>query len=89
MNGSETPTIQLRPELDAQVTALATALDRPKAWVVEQAIAEFLTLQYWHLEAIDAGIAAADAGRVVPHDQVVAWLQSWGSPDERPMPECG
>ena len=38
--------------------------------------------------AIDAGIAAADAGRVVAHEDVVAWVQSWGRPDELPMPEC-
>ena len=26
------------------------------------------------------------AGRVVPHEQVAAWLRTWGTPDERPMP---
>lgn len=31
-------------------------------------------------------IAAYKAGRVVPHDQVVEWLKSWGTPDVRPRP---
>jgi predicted transcriptional regulator len=26
------------------------------------------------------------AGRVVPHEKVVAWLKTWGTPDEKPMP---
>ena len=26
------------------------------------------------------------AGRVVPHDEVVTWLRSWGTPDELPCP---
>jgi predicted transcriptional regulator len=26
------------------------------------------------------------AGRVVPHAEVVKWLQSWGKPDELPCP---
>ena len=30
------------------------------------------------------------AGRVVPHEEVVKWLKSWGTPNElpRPKPKC-
>lgn len=28
------------------------------------------------------GLADLDAGRVVSHDRMKAWLQSWGTPDE-------
>lgn len=31
--------------------------------------------------------ADADAGRVVPHSEVAKWLATWGTPDEKPMPE--
>jgi len=33
-------------------------------------------------------IAEADvaAGRLVPHEKVVKWLESWGTPDELPCP---
>lgn len=27
------------------------------------------------------------AGRVVPHEEVVKWLKSWGTPDELPCPK--
>jgi hypothetical protein len=30
--------------------------------------------------------ADADAGRVVPDDEVAAWLDSWGRPDVKPAP---
>lgn len=26
------------------------------------------------------------AGRVIPHEQVAAWLETWGTPDYKPMP---
>ncbi|HEY5299134.1 MAG TPA: CopG family transcriptional regulator [Acetobacteraceae bacterium] len=39
--------------------------------------------------AIDEGIKAADEGRVVAHEDVVAWVRSRGQPDEIPMPKCG
>ena len=32
----------------------------------------------------DADIAA---GRFVDHEQVTAWLSSWGKPDEKPAPD--
>ena len=38
-------------------------------------------------EAADAeGLADIAAGRVVPHAEVSAWLETWGEPDEKPMP---
>jgi predicted transcriptional regulator len=80
--------IRLPAELHRQLTQKAQALDRPKSWVVEQAIKDFVAVQAWHLAAIDEGVRAADAGRVVPHDDVAAWVRSWGKPDELPMPEC-
>lgn len=36
--------------------------------------------------AMREGEAAADAGRVVPHEEVAAWLKTWGTPDETPAP---
>lgn len=36
-----------------------------------------------HSAAADADVAA---GRVVPHEDVVRWLRTWGTPDETPLP---
>jgi predicted transcriptional regulator len=81
--------IRLDSALNDQVTAIAAALDRPKSWVIEHAVRDFVAVQQWQLAAIDEGIGAADADRVVAHADVVGWVESWGRPDERPMPECG
>ncbi len=41
-------------------------------------------------EAADAeGIADLDAGRVISHDAMKAWLLSWGTPNKLPPPEVG
>jgi predicted transcriptional regulator len=63
--------------------------DRPKSWVIEQAVSEFIATQSWQLAAIDEGIKAADEGRVAAHADIDAWVKSWDEPDEKPMPECG
>lgn len=80
--------VRLPRELHEKVLAIATALDRPKSWVIEQAVKDFVEVQAWQLAAIDEGIRAADAGRVVPHEDVAAWVRSWDQPDELPMPRC-
>jgi predicted transcriptional regulator len=37
--------------------------------------------------AADAeGLADIEAGRVIPHEEVAAWLDTWGTPDEKPAP---
>jgi predicted transcriptional regulator len=79
--------VRLRPALNDRVTALAAALDRPKSWVIEQALQDYLAVQAWQLAAIDEGIRAADAGEMVAHEDVAAWVNSWGQPDELPPPE--
>jgi predicted transcriptional regulator len=81
--------VRLDATLSEQVTAIAAALDRSKSWVIEQAVRDFVAVQEWQLAAIDEGIKAADAGRVAEHEDVVAWVKSWGRPDELPMPKCG
>jgi predicted transcriptional regulator len=80
--------VRLAPELNDQVTAIAEALDRPKSWVIEQAVRDFVAVQEWHLAAIDEGIKEADAGLLIPHEDVVAWVRSWGSSEELPIPKC-
>jgi len=89
MNKSMPVSVRLKPDLNEQVTAIASALDRPKSWVIEQAVIDYVAVQTWHLAAIDEGIKAADEGRIVAHEDVVAWVQSWDSPNELPTPECG
>ena len=81
--------ISLEPELDSQVTEIAAHLDRSKAWVIEQAVREFVAVRDWQAAAIDEGVRAADAGLVAEHDDVAAWVASWDGPNEKPMPKCG
>ncbi|HZL00919.1 MAG TPA: CopG family ribbon-helix-helix protein [Caulobacteraceae bacterium] len=80
--------VRLESGLNDRIGAIAAALDRPKSWAIEQAVRDFVEVQEWQLAAIEEGIRAADEGHVVAHDEVVAWVRSWGGPDELPMPKC-
>ena len=43
-------------------------------------------LEEWQIAAIKKGIAAADRGDLVPHEDVKAWAASLGSSRELPRP---
>ena len=79
--------VRMDSELGDKLATVAARLDRPKSWVIEHALRDFIELQLWQFAAIEEGLRDAEAGRVVPHEDVAAWVESWGSPDERPMPE--
>ncbi|WP_300542217.1 CopG family ribbon-helix-helix protein [Maricaulis sp.] len=51
---------------------LAKTQDRSRNWVVKEALQQYFDRQDWILEAIEDGIRDADAGNVVPHEQVMA-----------------
>ena len=78
MNKTLPVSVRLRPELNNQVAAIASSLDRPKSWVIEQAIKDYVDLQAWQLEAVDQGLREADEGNLIPHDEVAAWARSLG-----------
>jgi predicted transcriptional regulator len=88
MTESTTLTVRLKPETRDRLEALAKDTRRSKAFIAAEAIACYLDAQAWQLERIKAGIADADAGRVVAHEKVMAWVESWGTDNELPPPEC-
>lgn len=55
-----------------KLDTLARAQDRSRNWIVKEALQQYFDHQDWMVEAIKEGIRDADAGRTVPHDQVVA-----------------
>ncbi|MBO9560842.1 MAG: antitoxin [Caulobacter sp.] len=42
----------------------------------------------WKMAAIEEGLRAAEEGCVVDHDVVAAWVSSWDTDDEKPMPRA-
>ena len=65
--------VRLDDALAAELEALAAALDRPKAWIIEQAIRRYLEEQAWQVQAIQEALADYRAGtaELVPHEQVM------------------
>ena len=69
-------TVRIALEKQQQLDALAQALDRSRNWLVGEAIDQYLAVQAWQLAQIQAGLAEAEAGQLVPHEQVRADAQA-------------
>ncbi len=53
---------------------------------VKQALDRYVALNRWQVEAIKKGLVSDRAGRLIPHEEVVAWVLNWGTDGELPKP---
>jgi len=73
MVDSTTLTVRLAPKVKQRLESVALRVRRSKSFLAAEAIEEFLAVQEWQVAAIKKGIAAANRGDLVPHDEVRAW----------------
>jgi predicted transcriptional regulator len=84
---TQTVTAHIPKELVARVDALAAMQDRPRGWVVKQALADWVDIEEERHRMTLEGLADVDSGRVVPHTEVSLWLKSLGTDHPLPRPE--
>ena len=86
MPDSTTMTIRLDSAVKDRLDAVATQMNRSKSYLAGAAIEEFLAAQEWQMEGIKKALQSLDAGKGIAHQDVVAWVESWDTDDERPKP---
>jgi predicted transcriptional regulator len=73
---TEPITVRTDKKTIRQLDTLAAQTDRSRNYLVNQAIEEFLALRQYQIQKIQQGIAAADRGELVAHDEVFAKLSA-------------
>jgi predicted transcriptional regulator len=63
-------------ELADKVDSIAEQIDRSRAWIVKQALAAWVDLEEERHRMTLEGLADIEAGRVVDHAEIVAWIDS-------------
>ena len=59
-----------------QLKMIAQATDRSVHWLCQKAVARFVDDEFMFLEGVRRGIEDADAGRVVPQEEVKAGFEA-------------
>ena len=80
MNDGKSTSLAFRvsPEKAKRLEELAAATDRPRSWLLEQALDQYLDLQAWQVEQVAQAVAEMDAGQGIPYDEIKEWLLAWG-----------
>lgn len=81
-------TIRVPTEVKRRLDKLAKATSRTRSWLAAEAVAAYVSEQDWQLTEVEAGLKDADSGRVVAHEDVKRWLNSWGADNEQEPPAC-
>lgn len=63
-------TIRATKDVVEGIDQLASAMDRSRNYVINQALEQYLETNAWQIERIKAGIAAAREGLVHPAEEV-------------------
>ncbi len=88
MSSSTTLTIRIDHTVKERLEALATSTKRSKSYLAAEAIVQFVDSNEWQVAQTEKAVEEADAGGpFVSHEDMTAWLSSWGTEDELPPPE--
>lgn len=85
-------TVRLRPEVESELVALADESRRPKSWLINEALAQYIAQHKESQERWRQTVAAMESvaqGYVVSGESVHQWLRSWGTEDELAPPKAG
>ncbi len=83
-----TLTVRVPVKLKNRLEGLAKSRASNRSRLAVEALQSYVDDQESQLARIDQGIRDADAGRVVSHQEVKRYLQSWGSRRKLPPPVC-
>jgi predicted transcriptional regulator len=72
MTVSTTMTIRVRPDVKEKLERIAIDTRRSKSFLAGEAVAAYVDRELEIIDGIKRGMADADAGRVVPHDEAMA-----------------
>ena len=88
MTPSTTLTIRVDRSVKNRLEKLAKSTGRTQSFLAAEALRDYLDVNEWQVAGIRRAIASLDAGLGVPHSEVEEWVKSWGSGDERPVPDA-
>lgn len=88
-NTSSRPfSIRLKPEVRKRLVKLSKRTGRSSNFLVADAVEVYLSDQERLLAEIRQADRQMDTGHYIKHQDMKAWLLSWGTEHELPPPKC-
>lgn len=64
--------VRLDDETLNRIGQMAEAMDRPRAWLMAEAIKQYVAREEWFIQEVEKGVKAADGGRLIDHADIKA-----------------
>jgi predicted transcriptional regulator len=92
MMAAVSTSIKLDPDMKDRVLRVAESMRRTPHWVMKEAVEKYITdaerREAWERDSLEALKEMDETGLHVTGEEVMVWLESWGTDDEKPAPEC-
>jgi predicted transcriptional regulator len=82
--------VRLDEQLEARLNALSEKTNRSKSYLAKEALTRYIeqeeTKEFEKQETLARWEKYQETGEVVSNDDMMIWLDSWGSDQEKPCP---
>lgn len=68
---ARTASIRMDDEKLARIDSLAKAMNRSRAWVINEAVERYLDYEEWFIQQVQEGLKEAQAGNLFDHEEMV------------------
>jgi predicted transcriptional regulator len=85
---SKTLSIRLKPEIKKRLAKLAKASGRSSNFLISDAVESYVADQERLLAEVRQSDRQVASGHYIKHEDMKAWLLSWGTDREMPPPKC-
>jgi len=88
-DGMSTTSFRLDDDLQEKLDATAARLQRSKGWLINDALRQYIEREERKLRMLEEtseAMADIQAGRVVSGEEVMKWLETWGTDSETKAP---
>jgi predicted transcriptional regulator len=85
---SATLSIRLKPEIKRRLAKLSEASGRSSNFLISDAVESYVADQERMLAEVRQGDRQVKSGHYIKHQDMKAWLLSWGTDRELPPPKC-
>lgn len=79
MTNRATVTFHTSPEVKARLEILANRTRRSKSFLTNEAVERYLAEEEDFIQDVEAGIAEANAGNLIEHDDAARYLRALGT----------
>lgn len=85
-----TTSFRIDDDLEKKLDDIAQKLKRSKSWIINDALKTYIEQEERKQQMFkdtEEAIADIEAGRIVSGKEVMEWLESWGTQNEKPAPQ--